>query len=199
MKVLAIGDPHGNLERIKKIPLKNVDLILLTGDLGMARLMRKMAFENVRRQKEGREKKEYTPIQRKRAFMEACISSMKVVKYLAQFAPVYIIYGNVESSNAETRKTAKEIGLPLPFLTDDLNEIEGVKIINNKSVNFYDIKIGGLQYFVDTNWVRDFKPKDYKKRMNYAKKETNKARYILRRFGRVDILIHHQPALRIFR
>lgn len=36
MKILAIGDHHGNLQKIKKIPIKNIDLILLTGDLGRA-------------------------------------------------------------------------------------------------------------------------------------------------------------------
>jgi predicted phosphodiesterase len=40
MKVLVIGDPHGNIEKIKTIPLKRVDLIILTGDLGKADLMR---------------------------------------------------------------------------------------------------------------------------------------------------------------
>jgi len=53
MKVLAIGDSHGSLEKVKSIPIKNIDLILLTGDLGSANLMRNMAFENVERQKKG--------------------------------------------------------------------------------------------------------------------------------------------------
>jgi len=193
MKVLAIGDPHGDLKKVKTIPIDDVDLILLTGDLGSANLMRKMAFDNIERQKKGLEEKEYSPHQRKRAFMEAYSSSMKVVKYLARFAPVYTIYGNVESSNPETRKTSNEIGLTLPFLTDDLKAIEGVRVINNKIANFDRVRIGGLQYFVDTNWVQDFKPKEYEKRMKKAKKQTEKARRILRWFGEVDILVHHQP------
>ena len=40
MKVLAIGDPHGNLEGVSKMPLKEADIILLTGDIGSANLMR---------------------------------------------------------------------------------------------------------------------------------------------------------------
>ena len=155
--------------------------------------MRKMAFENIERQKKGLDEKEFSPTQRKRAFMEAYTSSMKVIKYLARFAPVYTIYGNVESSNAETRETSEEIGLPLPFLTDDLNEIENVRVINNRLANFNGIRIGGLQYFVDTNWVQDFKPKDYRKRMKKAKRQTDKAKKVLRWFGDVDILVHHQP------
>jgi Icc-related predicted phosphoesterase len=193
MKVLAIGDPHGDLDKVKRIPTSDVDLILLTGDLGSASLMRKMAFENVERQKQGLEKREFSPTQRKKAFMEAYTSTMKIVRYLAKFAPVYTIFGNVESSNAETRKESKEIGLTLPFLTDDLKEIDGIRIINNRLVNLNGVRIGGLQYFVDTNWVQNFKPKDYRKRMKKSKKQTDKAREVLSRFGEVDILLHHQP------
>ncbi len=80
MKILAIGDPHGNLNKIKKIPVKNIDLILLTGDLGSANLMRKMAFENIERKKQGLPEKEYSPTQEKKSFMEAYTSTIKVTK-----------------------------------------------------------------------------------------------------------------------
>lgn len=193
MRVLAIGDPHGDLAKIKQIPLSDVDLILLTGDLGNANLMRKMAFQNIQRQKEGLAMKDFSSTQKKKAFMEAYNSSIKVVRYLARFAPVYTIYGNVESSNKETRKYSKEIGLSLPRLTDDLHKIKGVRVINDTLITFRGVRIGGLQYFVDTNWVIDFKPRDYRKRMSEAKKETLHAQKVLRRFGRVDILVHHQP------
>lgn len=193
MRVLAIGDPHGDLEKIKKIPVKNIDLILLTGDLGRADLMRKMAFENVERRKKGLEEKEFSPAMEKKAFMEAYTSSMRVVKYLARFAPVYTIYGNVESTNAQTKKTSREIGLPLPFLTNDLVALRNVRIINNRVVTLSGVRIGGLEYFIDTSWVREFKPGDYQKRMRAATRGTDKARAVLQRFGAVDILIHHQP------
>lgn len=193
MKILALGDPHGDLDLIKKINLKGLDLIVLTGDLGSASLMRKRHFENVERQKEGLPKKEYSPLQKKQAFMEAYTSTIKLVKYLAKFAPVYTIFGNVESSNAETRKQSKEIGLPLPFLTDDLNAIDNVKVINNKVVNFQGVRIGGLEYFVDTNWVEEFKPSDYEKKYALAKKATEKAKATLARFEKLDVLVCHQP------
>ena len=44
-------------------------------------------------------------------------------------------------------------------------------MINNCVANFEGIRIGGLEYFVDTNWVREFKPSDYKDRLAKAKKE----------------------------
>jgi Icc-related predicted phosphoesterase len=193
MKVLAIGDPHGDLDRVKKIPINGVDVILLTGDLGNADLARKIAFENINRQKQGLPKKEFTSSQKKKAFMQAYTSSINVVKYLSRFAPVYTIYGNVENNNSETRRYSKEIDLPLPFLTDDLNSLKNVKVLNNRLINFNGVRIGGLQYFIDTNWVKDFKPKDYQKRMQGAKKETDKAKQVLKWFEEIDILVCHQP------
>ena len=193
MKIAAIGDPHGVLAKIRKIPLRGVDLILLTGDLGGANLMRKMAFENIERKKKGFPEKEHSSKMKKRAFMEAYNSSMRVIRYLARHAPLYTIYGNVESSDAETRRYSREIGLKLPLLTRDLNRIRGVRVLNNRIANFKGVRIAGLEYFVDTNWVRDFKPSDYRERMKSAKKATDKAKKILRWFANVDILLHHQP------
>jgi Icc-related predicted phosphoesterase len=193
MKILAIGDPHGDLAKIKKISLKDVDLILLTGDLGSANLMRKMAFENIGRRKQGMPEKEFPKQQRKRAIMEAYNSTIKLVKYLSQSAPVYTIFGNVESSNARTRQHSKEIGVKLPFLYNALTSTKGVRVINNVAANFQGVRVGGLEYFVGTDWVERFKPSDFEEKMKKAKKETKKAKNALKNFNNVDILVCHQP------
>jgi len=192
MRIAVIGDPHGS-EKVKKIPLRNVDVILLTGDLGKADLARKMCFDNIERQRLGLPKKEYPNYLEKRAFIQSYSSTMKLIKYFAKFAPVYTIFGNVDQGNVEIRKLSKKIGYDLPLLTKNLNDLDNVKVINNKVVNFNGISIGGLEYFRDTNWVQDFKPADFKKRMKSAKKETEKAKKILNRFGKVDLLLCHQP------
>ena len=195
MKILAIGDPHGDLKSIKKISLKGVDLILLTGDLGSASLMRNQAFENIERRKKGLPEKIYSSRDKKRAFMEAYTTSVNVVRYLSKYAPVFTIYGNVESTNAETREYSKSIGLPLPFLTKTLEKIRNVKIINDKKIKFDGVNIGGLSYFVDDVWVKSFKPSEFKKSLSRANKQTSKAKKVLKRFGEVDILVCHQPPL----
>jgi Icc-related predicted phosphoesterase len=195
MKILAIGDPHGDLRRVKRIPISNPDVILLTGDLGKADLMRKMAFENIRRKKKGLPEKEFSPSEKKEAFMEAYDSTIEVVRYLSTFCPVYTIFGNVESSNAETRRHSKEIGLDLPFIYNDLNNMPNVKVINNRLVSFKGIRIGGLEYFVDDVWVKTFKPSNYSERLSDAKKNTRKAKKVLNWFGNLDILVCHQPPL----
>jgi Icc-related predicted phosphoesterase len=197
MKILAIGDPHGSLEKVKKIPINNVDLILLTGDLGSANLARKIAFDRIKRAKEGLPEKEVSASQKKKSFMEAYNSTMKLIKYLSKKAPVMTIYGNVESSNAETKKMAKKYKIKLPLLTDSLKATKDVKIINNRKANFHGVKIGGLNYFVDPSWVKDFKPKNYKESMKSAKKQTEKAKKALKWFDKLDILVMHQPPYKV--
>jgi len=197
MRILAIGDPHGDLKKVKRIPVKDADLILLTGDLGKSNLMRKMAFENTERKKQGLPEKEYSPAQEKRAFMEAYTSTIRLVSYLSRFAPVFTIFGNVESSNYETRKYSRKIGLHLPLLYNDLSSMPNVRVINNRAANFKGIRIGGLEYFIDTSWIKEFKPADYKEKLEHARKQTEKARRILKKFGRVDILLCHQPPYRV--
>lgn len=194
-KICAIGDPHGAFNKIKKIPLDCVNLILITGDLGSANLMRKIAFKDIEREKRKLPKIKYSPMQQKKAFMEAYNSSMKIINYLAvkKKIPVFVIYGNVESTDAETKKISKEIGFRLPFLTKDLKKIKNVMIINNKIIKFNNIKIGGLEYFIDTSWVREFKPAKYRKALKNANNETYKAKKILKKFGKLDILLCHQP------
>ncbi len=193
LKILAIGDPHGDFNKLRKIPKRKIDAILLTGDIGSSNLMRKMHFANVERKKKGLQPIKYSAKQEKRAFMEAYDSTIKSVKYLKQFAPVYLIFGNVESSNEDTRDKAKEIGLKLPFLYNNLIKMPRVRILNNRVDNLNGIRIGGLNYFLDVSWVEEFKPSNYKMIMRNAKRETKKAEHILKRFGKIDILLCHQP------
>lgn len=193
MKICIIGDPHGDFEKIKKIPLQGVDLILITGDLGKSDLMREMYFENMKRKNKGLSEIKYTSAQEKRGFMESYNTTMKLIKYLKKYAPVLTIFGNVESTNKKTKQLANRIKKDLPLLSNDLNKIKDVRIINNKIANINGIRIGGLQYFTDTNWIREFKPSNYKEKMNNAKKETEKAKKVLNWFNEIDILLCHQP------
>jgi len=196
MRICAIGDPHGSLDKIKEIPLSDVNLILLTGDLGSSDSFRQMDITNLKLRMKGLDEIEYTPAQKKKAFMEAYTSTMRIIKYLHRFAPVFTIFGNVEKFNfhpERIRRYSMEVGVALPYLSNDLNALPNVRVINNRVANFEGIRIGGLEYFVDTNWVREFKLPDYKERLAKAKRETDKAKRVLRWFNSLDILVCHQP------
>tara|TARA_Y100000310_G_scaffold341786_1_gene442095 strand:- start:1527 stop:2318 length:792 start_codon:yes stop_codon:yes gene_type:complete len=192
MKIFVIGDPHGS-ENIKKIPLNKADLILVTGDIGKADLARKIAFDNIDRQSKGLSKKEPSPALKKRAYMESYNSSISTIKYISKFAKTLVIFGNVESSNKETKKLSKEINQELPLLEQKLKSIKNVDVLINKKIKFQDLTIGGLGFFVDTSWVKDFKPPEYKKALKESTKQTTKIKKVLGKWKDVDILLCHYP------
>lgn len=188
MKVCVIGDIHGELEKLNKIPLSETDLILLNGDLGKAKLMREMTFENLKRKENGLPEIKYSERQERKALKEAYNSTLKIVKYVSKFAPVYTIFGNVELSKYESKKKTE-----MPSLSKTLNQMKNVKVINNKVVKFNGIEIGGLEYFIDVCWVKGFRPFDFDKIKKVACRETQRAKKALDQFDYVDILLCHQP------
>lgn len=190
MKILILGDPHG--KKIKDIP-KDISAIFIPGDLGKASLMRKMAFDNVKRTKKGLPKKEYSKELKKKAFMEAYDSTVDLIRYYADISSVYIVFGNVESSKEETIELSEEIGEKLPCLEEELKKIKNVSIINNKKTKINNTIVGGINYFLEKSWVKNFKPSDYKEKMERAEKETKIAKKTLKNLGKVDILLCHQP------
>jgi Icc-related predicted phosphoesterase len=193
MKILVIGDPHGS-EKVRKIPLKGIDMILLTGDIGKADLARKFAFENVNRLKQGLPEKEYTPSLRKAVFREVHSSTVNLLKYLSKHAPVYFIQGNVKvPTGSELRKEEKKYGIKIPNTRKAIDSMTNVHLVNNRLRVLNGLRIGFLEYFIDTSWVREFKPSNYKERMKEAKKDTDKAKRVLRNFKNLDILLCHQP------
>jgi len=87
MNILAIGDPHGDLASVRKLPVSKADLILLTGDLGKADFARKRAFENIERKKKGLKELKYNSKDIKEIHMEIFNSTLEVWRYLSKFAP----------------------------------------------------------------------------------------------------------------
>ena len=194
MRILAIGDPHGNIEKLRRIPKRNIDLILLTGDLGKADLARKRFFENVERKKKGLPEFKDDATWAKKVHMQIHSSTINILKYLAKFAPVYTIQGNVGiSTKGEVRKESKKYGIKFSVTMDGIEKIPGVQIVKNVLRIIEGQRIGFLEFYMDTSWVREFKPTDYKKKMDKAKKQTEKVRMVLQRFSDLDILVCHQP------
>ena len=194
MKILAIGDPHGNLNKIKKIPFTKIDLILITGDLGKADLARERYFKNIERKKGGLAEIEKDAKFIKKAHNEIFSSTLKVLKYLSKFAPVYTIEGNAGlPSSSEIKKENKKYKISLKPTKNEISKIPNIKIIKNSLRVIKGLRIGFLEFFIDSGWVKKFKPADYKKTEEIAKKETNKAKRILKKFNELDILICHQP------
>jgi len=194
MNVCVIGDPHGNLNKIKKIPLKNIDFILLTGDLGKSDLARKRAFEGLKREKDGLPEIEEDKNFIKKVCSEVFESTEKLLKYLSKYAPVYTLQGNLKIPTISTlKKLEKRYKIKFSEKIKGINTISNVYITKNRLRVIKGLRIGFLEYFIDTSWVKEFKPSPYKESMKSAKKETNKAYNILKKFDSLSILICHQP------
>ncbi|MCK5150088.1 metallophosphoesterase [Candidatus Pacearchaeota archaeon] len=100
--------------------------------------------------------------------------------------------GNVWTTDQGAKKDEKNFGLKL-YLNRDIRKMRNVNLVKNRIRKIENLRIGFLEYFVDTCWVREFKPGDYKNKLKEAKKETDKARRILKNFKNLDILVCHQP------
>jgi len=195
MRICAIGDPHGNLEKIKKIPLKDIDLILLTGDLGKADLARARSFEDTKRKQKGLSELEKDAEYAKKIWNEISYSTINLLKYLSRYVPVYTILGNVGPNMIKTsvhRKEEEKYKIKLPNLGEDIRKLKEVYPVKNRLRNINRIRIGFLEYFIDNCWIKEFNEKD-KKRIKKAKKETEKAKRVLKNFRNLDILVCHQP------
>ena len=196
MKILVIGDPHGDLKKIKKIPINDVGSILVVGDLGKATLARKRAFENSDRIKKGLLKLKEDGKFSKSVYKEVYDSTLEVANYLSKLVPTYSILGNIGVNmvkNYEVRKDEMKYKIKLPYLGRELKKIKSFDVVKNRLRVLDDLRVGFLEYFIDTCWVKEFKPGNYEKSMKSAKKQTDKAKRILRNFKNLDVLICHQP------
>ncbi|MCX6001732.1 MAG: metallophosphoesterase [Chloroflexi bacterium] len=193
MKIAAIGDPHGNLEKITKIPLDHVDLILLTGDLGKTDMLRRQALQYLNIPNPGPKEKRSHAEGFRQAFLTAHETALKLAGYLAGFCPVFIVRGNADLSNYDTRKFSRTFGIELPFLYQDLRAIRGVRLIDNQVADFGGLRIGGIKYFTDICWAEEFELAGIEKIRRRALQDTGKISGVLGRFGRVDILLTHVP------
>jgi len=197
MKLLFIGDPHGNLEKINKIPIQKEkpDLIFLTGDLGKADLARKIAFRDIERDKNGLDRLEKSKEEIKNIHTEIHNSTLDVIKYLTGFASCYSIKGNLEIPGKKQINEYKEdFALKLSNTKEHLKKIKNFSLVQNQFRNFNGLKIGFLEYFIDNSWIKEFNEKIPEK-VKDAKTETKKAKRVLERFGKynVDIILCHQP------
>ena len=189
MKVLVIGDPHGVLP--KKIP-KKVDLILITGDLGKADLARKRFFENLERTRKGLPNLIEDAKYQKAIYDEIHYSTINVLKYFSKHNSVYTLQGNVGIMNITTsRKDSKKYGIKFPCTKCQVDKMKNVYIVKNRLRILNGLRIGFLEHFINIDAAKESKDK---KRIAEAKKDSKKAKKVLKSFGKgLDILLCHAP------
>ncbi|NPE26999.1 hypothetical protein HNV12_03290 [Methanococcoides sp. SA1] len=190
VKICAIGDPHGDLKKIGNIT-KDVDLYLVTGDLGDASFFRKLVMGNVKKV-EARDSMHDTKIKDvKRAYQRIHDSTLDILKYLSGLAPTYSIQGNVGIfTSRQVEETKNKEGIVIPNTRKIIDRSSDMHLVKNVVRKIGGLRVGFLEYFVDEGWVKRFGDKE---RIGKARKDSEKARRILERFGKVDVLVCHQP------
>ena len=147
MRILNVGDPHGNLKKLRKIPKKKIDLVLCTGDVGKADFARKFAFANIERKKKGLKELKYDGKISKKIYDEIYNSSISCWKYLSKIAPTYSILGNVGITmiyNSNVKKEEKKYKIKLPYLRKGMNKIKDFYFVRNTIRNINGLRIGFL-------------------------------------------------------
>lgn len=193
MKILVVGDPHGVIPKTK--PKGKFDFVILLGDLAKADSIRKKSFENRERRKKGLKILNYSKSFTEKIYHEIYLSTMKVLRFYSGFAPTYSLLGNVAMSlvqNSHVRKEEKKYNLKLPYLKKGMNSIKGFHLVRNSLRNINGVRIGFIDWFVDNSWIKEFHEKD-QKRIRRAKKKTEKIKRVLKKFGKVDLLVTHVP------
>jgi Icc-related predicted phosphoesterase len=193
MKLAVIGDPHGDLEKIERIPLDSVDLVLMTGDLGRADIFRKIAFKYLGSSQHRFVTGSPESGEFQQAFLDYYKTAVKLVRHIAAHSQVFTITGNADLTNYDIRKYSLQFSIELPLLYNTLKEMENVRLIDNRLALFGGIRIGGIKYFTDISWAEEFELASIAKIRERALRETAKVENILARFGRVDILVTHVP------
>lgn len=196
MKLLVVGDPHGVLP--KKIPKEKFDAVLILGDLAKSDSIRKKAFGDRERRKKGLKVLDYSKSFTKKVYNEIYSSSMKVLSHFSMIAPTYSLLGNVAMSlvrNSHVKQEEKKHKLKLPYLRRGMKSLSNFHLVRNSFRNIGGLRVGFLDWFVDNSWVKEFGEED-PKRIKRARKYTEKAKHILKHFGKVDILVTHIPPYR---
>ena len=194
MNICIIGDPHGNLEQIKTIDFHRVNLILLNGDLGNATLMRKLFFQQISRQEQGLPPLDIDKEKETEAYFQAYDSTIKLLEYLQNIAPIYLVFGNVESTPEKTQQLSRKLGIQLPSLTTYIEKSSRIQNIDGQVIEFQGLKIAGLSYYLDYYWLRQFKPQSQINNFIKAQIATKIAQMKLSKIpSNIDIFISHLP------
>ena len=193
MKILAVGDPHGD-KNIFNIPIeKDIDAIFITGDLGKSDLIRKYHFEYVIKRGLKTWKDAIPKEELEKVYLEIINSSYKVLKYFCSKKPTFYVLGNLREIRTENiKRDSDKFGLSLPIFEEKVKALKNLNNIGLSTTEFNDLKIGGIPYFESLEWIKEFSPKN-EKLIELAKKEEPPIGKFIDALPKLDILLTHIP------
>jgi len=165
MKIIILGDPHGKISILGK-----TDLILCTGDLGDATLLRNYFFKYTL------EGEDWTGIMPKKeirkAYSQTINSAIRVIQKLGKTkTPVFLVLGNADFSEEETTGVNRTFNFKFKSMLKEIKKYKNIVLVNKKVIRFKGLKIAGLDFF----------------------REEAEAKKFLSRTKHLDILLTHNP------
>jgi len=158
MKILAIGDPHGTLEEIRKISVDEVDLVLITGDLGDSDLVRKYYFKYEVEKGEKSWKTAISKEELQEVYTRLIDSGLKVLEHFSE-KPTLFVLGNLkEFRSGRTEKAQKDFGISIPNFSKELLKMKNVKNISFKEINlnkYFNKKISLFKKKYDLIYIKE--------------------------------------------
>lgn len=178
MKILAVGDPHGS-KKIFDIKVdKDVDAVFITGDLGQSDLLRKYYFEYFIKKRISKWKDIIPKDELESLYLEFINSSFEVLKYFSSKKPTFFVFGNLREG--------------LPLFEEKIKQLPNLTNIGFKTVEFKGVKIAGVPFFENLEWINEFSPNN-ESLIETAEKEQPLAEDFLKVLPKVDILLTHIP------
>jgi Icc-related predicted phosphoesterase len=193
MKICAIGDPHGDLEKIKKIPLSDIDLILVTGDLANSDIIRKAFFE-AKEKGTTDFRKAFSKEELNKLYSKFVISAREVIRYLASFGkPVYFVYGNLFGMDyCIMSKCVDQNKLNIPDFEKEIKKYGNAKNTGLLELGSNNLRIAGVPYYDSKDWIREFDTEDEEKK-EFAGWQEPKVNDFLKKLTSAEILLTHIP------
>ena len=186
MKLILLACPHGDPSFLK-IPLQEIDAVLIAGDLGKADKARalRMKYPDASDLSEKASKEELQEM-----IEENVSSAESILKHFSQ-KPTYWISGNADESDGGVEEKNITHGLKIKPLGKRVTS-KNVLNIDLKKIKIGDLTIAGVPYFVATNWLKEFLGTETH-RSPEEKDAEEKAKEFVFELEKVDVLLCHNP------
>lgn len=171
MRLLIIGDVHGDLALVRRHLKVPADHIILLGDVSAADRMRALQFGKLKPTKQNVARAEKAVLKDTEAVFRLCTKK----------APTALISGNMENIAPERWTNIKALAKKF-----------GVRILDYRVARFGKLRTISIPYFRDASWAKQFYPKQPDYALS-AQRHTEKVERVLAKAGACDVLFSHIP------
>ena len=199
MKLLIIGDLHGNLPEKIINAGKKADVILCSGDFANADKIRKLIFSNW-----GEKWFDIIGVKEARKLeKESFKSGLKILKELNKLnKKVYLVFGNADFYTNYSELNSEGKRLYVGNYKKEIRKLKNLHLIHKKRFKINNIEIIGFGGYVDSteyivNKIDSDKEEQEERERRYKEDEKSLFR-LMKKAGKNIIFLSHYPAYKLF-